>query len=79
MAKEKLVRYEYRFVTLEGATRHHLNDKPHRRIIEEHAAEGWRLVQCLRAADQRRHPNDLELIFERPAPKSDPEDAAAPI
>lgn len=59
------MRYEYRFVTLEGATRHHLNDRPHRQVITEHAAEGWRLVQVLRAADQRRHANDVELIFER--------------
>ena len=64
-------RYEYRFVTLEGAARHHLNDKPHRAIIEEHAAEGWRLVQCLRSADARRHANDLELIFERRVPEDD--------
>ena len=59
--------YEYRFVTLEGARGHHLNDRPHRQVIAEHAAEGWRLVQVLRGADQRRHANDIELIFERPA------------
>jgi hypothetical protein len=64
--KETEVRYEYRFIALEGATRHHLTDRPHRRIIEEHAADGWRLVQVLRGADQKRHPNDMELIFERP-------------
>lgn len=66
------MKYEYRFVTLEGAARHHLNDRPHRQIIAEHAADGWRLVQVLRSADQRRHPNDVELIFERPDGDGDP-------
>ena len=65
------MRYEYRFVTLEGARGHHLNDRPHRQIIAEHAAEGWRLVQVLRAAEQRRHANDIELIFERPVKGGD--------
>ncbi len=61
-----MVKYEYQFVALEGAAGHHLNDKPHRQIITEHAADGWRLVQVLRSADSRRHGNDVELIFERP-------------
>jgi hypothetical protein len=75
----RAVRYEYRFVSLEGPTRHHLTDKPHRRIIEEHAAEGWRLVQVLRAADQKRHPNDVELIFERPIGGPGEDVPAAPV
>jgi hypothetical protein len=61
-----VVKYEYRFVILEGAIGHHLNDKPHRQIITEHAADGWRLVQVLRSAESRRASNDVELIFERP-------------
>ena len=65
------MRYEYRFVTLEGARGHHLNDRPHRQVITEHAADGWRLVQVLRSADQRRHANDIELIFERPTETED--------
>ena len=64
--KESVVKYEYRFVMLEGAVGHHLNVKPHRQIITEHADDGWRLVQVLRSADSRRASNDVELIFERP-------------
>jgi hypothetical protein len=75
----RAVRYEYRFVSLEGATRHHLNDNPHRRIVEEHAAEGWRLVQILRSADQKRHPNDVEIIFERPVGGTEDDLPAVPI
>lgn len=59
------MKYEYQFVTMEDATRHHLNDRPYHRVVAEHAAEGWRLVQVLRSADAHRHPNDVELIFER--------------
>ncbi|MCB2224882.1 MAG: DUF4177 domain-containing protein [Actinobacteria bacterium] len=65
------MKYEYRFVTLEGAMGHHLTDRPHRKVIAEHAADGWRLVQVLRAATALRHANDMELIFERALPEDD--------
>jgi hypothetical protein len=68
--EEGALRYEYRFVTVEGAPRRHLTDRPHRRIIEEHAADGWRLVQVLPEPGRRR-PATMELIFERAAEARD--------
>ena len=63
--------YEYKFVRvdLEGI----LTRKPkadHHRLVEEHAKQGWRLVQIFSRAVSATGggiPNYFELIFERKA------------
>jgi hypothetical protein len=59
-------RFEYRFVALRDLTRRKLAGRPYRDIVEEHAEEGWRLVQVFAPGSRRRSPELIELIFERP-------------
>lgn len=64
-------RYEYTFVRfgdrwMEGGA---VASQDYRHIIQEHAAEGWRLVQIF-APDPSAGETYYELIFERPAPPS---------
>jgi Domain of unknown function (DUF4177) len=56
--------YEYKYVqtTLGGF----FTDPQHRGIINEHAEEGWRLVQVLPFKyNGHGKPTDYEIIFER--------------
>jgi hypothetical protein len=58
-------RYEYDFVTVEPGRRSPRD--AYRDIIEERAADGWRLVQVLPAPPRRfRSPRPVDLVFERP-------------
>lgn len=68
----KQPRYEYTFVRfgeqwMESVS---LAQEDYRLIIQEHAAEGWRLVQIFapEQGDNREH--YYELIFERPVQDS---------
>lgn len=61
-------RYEYTFVRfgarwMEGGK---IAQEDYRHVIQEHAAEGWRLVQIF--APEPTHSEEMyyELIFERP-------------
>lgn len=60
--------YEYKFIKLDLKTGF-LNMKPkvdYHKVIEEHAADGWRLVQIF-APEVSAHGNSsyFELIFEK--------------
>lgn len=54
--------YEYRFVRLEKRAAKHYQD-----TVEEHAREGWRLVQIFApgAGGLGARPRYVEVIFER--------------
>jgi hypothetical protein len=73
-------RYEYEFVTVEPGRRQARD--AYRGIIEERAADGWRLVQVLPAPPRRfRSPGPVGLVFERPvlpAP-DDPDVTVGPV
>lgn len=56
--------YEYKFV--EADLGGFFSVTNHREIINEHAKEGWRLVQVLAFDyDLRGRPKSYEIIFER--------------
>jgi hypothetical protein len=57
-------RYKYQFVRLEGRGRDH-----YQAVIQEHAAQGWRLVQVLApgAGGLWGSADYVEVIFEREA------------
>jgi hypothetical protein len=58
-------RYEYEFVTVEPGRR--TERDAYRSVIDERAAEGWRLVQILAAPSRRFRPaGPIDLVFERP-------------
>jgi hypothetical protein len=70
-------RYEYTFVRfgetwMEGGK---IAQEDYRHVIQEHAEEGWRLVQIF--APEPTHPHEMyyELIFERPILSADGEAA----
>lgn len=61
-------RYEYTFVRfgevwMEGGN---VAQEDYRHIIQEHAAEGWRLVQIFAPEPGKSDEHYYELIFERP-------------
>jgi hypothetical protein len=62
--------YEYRFVRLELSRGFSFTARPqqdHRAIIDEHARQGWRLVQIFAPPTGRYgRAAYFELIFERP-------------
>jgi hypothetical protein len=63
--------YEYKFVKVELDGIPFLERRPrvdHRRIIEEHARDGWRLVQIFApsvSVVSGGTPNYFEIIFEK--------------
>jgi Domain of unknown function (DUF4177) len=61
-------RYEYTFVRfgetwMEGGK---VAQEDYRHVIQEHAAEGWRLVQIFAPESGEGDEHYYELIFERP-------------
>jgi Domain of unknown function (DUF4177) len=61
-------RYEYTFVRfgetwMEGGK---VAQEDYRHVIQEHAAEGWRLVQIFAPESGESQEHYYELIFERP-------------
>ncbi len=68
-------RYEYTFVRfgetwMEGGA---VAQEDYRHLIQEHAAEGWRLVQIFAPEPGGSEEHYYELIFERPVPPKDAE------
>lgn len=64
--------YEYKFVKVElGGFFSYGPKEDHHAIIDEHARQGWRLVQIF-APSIGAHgaPNHYEIIFERPKPET---------
>lgn len=56
-------RYEYKFVRVDKGTR----EQEYRQVVDDHAREGWRLVQILApgAGGIWASPNFVEVILER--------------
>ena len=56
-------RYEYKFVRVGKGTQ----EEEYQRVVEEHAREGWRLVQILApgAGGLWASPNFVEVVLER--------------
>ena len=59
--------YEYNFVrcVIHQTPKLGVETEDYRRVINEHAAQGWRLVQILIQVPAAI-PKEYELIFERP-------------
>jgi len=65
-----MVKYEYKFVRVEGKkgifTINIADSAEYQRIINEHAAEGWRFIQIFApAVEGLGSASDADLIFER--------------
>lgn len=66
---EGSVAHEYRFVELDLEEFRTDGDRPHRAVIEQHARDGWRLVQIFAPAmgggGAVVAPAFVELVFEK--------------
>ncbi len=59
-------RYEYEFCSIAFGGFNRQPQENHARIVAEHAAQGWRLLQIYIIPTSDGLPKSMELVFERP-------------